>query len=123
MVWIEINFDERWFPEPVWNGLYTTARSLRYVTTTTVERVRVASRRYLVDDKDLINVIEFAITLAMDRTSATKIFQFGPRGYWRVCPPEGCGDVPFMIFSPHVSHDYERDLINRTELRVALLQR
>jgi hypothetical protein len=119
-MWIELDFDEQRFPEPVWDSLYVTARALRHVGGDAIERVRIEGQRADVDGSDA-TTLRITVTLRVNGTGHDRTIEFGPAGRWRVRSPELGDDTPFQTFLPRTQHLYERDLINRTELQVALL--
>ncbi len=120
-VWIEVDFDERFFPEYVWNGLFVAARALRHVVQSELERVRITGHAVNLDG-DPTKVARIAVTLHVTGESQTRVFEFAPGGRWRVRPAGVAEDAPFLQFMPNAGHDYERDILRRTELQVGLLQ-
>ena len=118
---IEIDFDERLFTEPVLSGLFVTARALRHVVGNTIERVRVSGHAIDLDGQPT-KIIRCAVTMRVSDDAQTRTFEFAPGGRWRIRPSDPTERAPFTVLLPDKLHEYERDLINRTELQVGLLR-
>ncbi len=119
-MWIELDFDEQRFPEPVWDSLYVTARALRHVGGDAIERVRIEAHRTEVDGS-AATLLRMTVTLLVNGAGHVRTIEFGAAGRWRVRSASLGDDTPFQTFLPKSQHAYEHDLINRTELQVALL--
>lgn len=119
-MWIELDFNEHHFPEPVWDSLYVTARALRHLGGDAIDRVRIEAYRTAIDGSDA-TVLRLTLTFHVEGTDHERTIEFGPNGKWRVRVADLEDGTPFQTFMPRTQHNYERDLINRTELQVALL--
>lgn len=120
-MWIEIDFDERLFPEPVWSGLFVVARALRHVVGNTIERVRISGHAATLDGQPT-KILRCTITMRVSDDARMRTFEFAPGGRWRVHHTGVGADEPFTLFLLDMEHEYERDLIQRTELQVGLLR-
>ena len=120
-MWIEIDFDERVFPDYVWTDFFRSARALRHVTGDALERVRITAHAASVDGRPS-KTVRVAVTLRMGDESETMTFEFASRGRWRIRSTDPSETVPFNLFMPDARHDYERDVLHRSELQIAVLQ-
>ena len=120
-MWIEIDFDERIFPEYVWNDFFRSARALRHVTGDELERVRITAHAASIDGL-LAKTVRVAVTMRVRDETSTLTFEFTSHGRWRIRSADPTEDVPFTLFRPDAKHDYERDVLHRSEFQVAVLQ-
>ena len=120
-MWIEIDFDERVFPDYVWNDFFRSARALRHVTGDALEKVRITAHAASVEGRPA-KTVRVAVTLRVADDAETMTFEFASRGRWRILPLEPGERVPFSLFMPDARHDYERDVLHRSELQIAVLQ-
>jgi hypothetical protein len=123
-VWIEIDFDDRIFPEYVWSDFFRSARALRHVTGHELERVRISGHAVPVDGEPL-KVVRVSVTVRVSDDPRTRTFEFASGGLWRVRvdgASPGEEETPFELYMPEAGHDYERDLLHRIELQIGILQ-
>ena len=120
-MWIEIDFDERVFPDYVWSDFFRSARALRHVTGDALETVRITAHAASIDGSPT-KTVRVAVTLRDRDDSTTLTFEFSSRGRWRIRSADPTEDTPFNLFKPDARHDYERDILHRSEFQIAVLQ-
>ena len=120
-MWIEVDFDERVFPDYVWTDFFRSARALRHVTGDVLEKVRITAHAASVDGRPT-KTVRVAVTLRVGEEAEVRTFEFASRGRWRIRPLDANEQVPFTLFMPDARHDYERDVLHRSELQIAVLQ-
>lgn len=120
-MWIEIDFDERVFPEYVWNDFFRSARALRHVTGDELERVRITAHATSIDGHPA-KTVRVAVTIHIRDETTTRTFEFTSHGRWRIRSTDPAENVPFTLFHPEAKHDYERDVLHRSEFQIAILQ-
>src|SRR5438105_9070460 len=117
---IHIDFDDRLFDEPTWDALYLNAKSLRHVLRGLVDLVEVYGKRSVVDGQRR-KCIVLRIDLLLGSRIASDTVEFSLDGYWRSYDYGARELPPFERFMPQASLAYERDLINRPELRMDII--
>jgi hypothetical protein len=100
--------------------LTSAASQSRCGTRSTLRRARCVTSAAKINGQPA-NLLRLTLTLRIDGTDHQRTIEFGPSGKWRAGLPDMSEDTPFQTFLPRSKHNYERDLINRTELQVALL--
>ena len=117
---IHIDFDDRLFDEPTWDALYLNAKSLRHIMPGIVDLVELYGRRTEVEgERRRCIVMRVDLLIGADIVSQT--IEFSLDGFWRTYD-YGTRDLPtFNRYAPQARHAYERDLINRPELRMDIL--
>jgi len=120
-VWIEIDFDQRIFPDYVWSDFFRAARTLGNVVGHELERVRVTGHAVTIDGH-ATKIVRVAVTLRVSDDPQTLTIEVASRSRWRTFTDSASEDVPFQVFMPDAGHDYERDILRRNELQIGLLQ-
>jgi len=117
---IHIDFDDRLFDEPTWDALYLNAKALRHIMRGLVDLVELYSKRELVDGERR-RCIVLRIDLLIGSRIVSHSIEFSLDGYWRAYD-YGAGELPpFQRYNPQSQLAYERDLINRPELRMDII--
>ena len=127
-MWIEINFDDRIFPEYVWSDFFRAARAMRLVAKREeLERVRITGHPVWIDGAPA-KMVRVTVTVRVFQEPETRTFEFASGGRWRVRDAESLAldpageHVPFELYMPEAGHDYERDVLHRIELQIGILQ-
>ena len=119
-MWIEVDFDERIFPDYVWTDFFQSARALCHVTEGEVERVRITGHALPIEG-ELAKLVRLVVTVRVFDAAEQRTFEFAPRGRWRMRRSLD-DDTPFTTHMPEALHDYERDVLLRSELQIGILQ-
>src|SRR5207248_2962463 len=117
---IHIDFDDRLFDEPTWDSLYMNAKALRHILRGLVDMVEIYGKRVVVEGERR-RCIVLRIDLLLGSRIASDSVEFSTDGYWRSYDYGARVIPPFEPFMPDATHSFDRDLINRPELRMDIL--